>query len=200
MSPLFRLPIGGTSERKIIKSLDVDMTHLRSSRRDLQHYEEWLQEVPWQLFCTFTFAWPVSDSRAIAVFNGYINRLERSMRCPIAYLRGDEKRFSGCGMPGARRHFHGLLAATCRLDCHLIANVWMDMAGHRENGAGAHVLIYDPSQGGLAYCLKFINQPGGDWDFGNLDLFLPMNREQMNKRQRRRQARHALRLSSKETR
>jgi hypothetical protein len=185
-----------------IKKRGPDMTrvcpqHRFISTNDLRGYVDWFQRVPWQLFCTLTFAWSVSDRQAVKVFSGFINRLEYYLSCPIGYLRGDEKRFSGCGMPGAPRHFHALLAAEVPLNPKPIGDVWMDMAGRGENGAGAHILPYDPNLGGLAYCLKFINQPGGDWDLGNLDLFLPMNREQMNRRRRRRQARHEMRLSSK---
>jgi hypothetical protein len=166
------------------------------SKNDLRGYVGWFQKVPWQLFCTFTFAWSVSDPQANAIFEEFINRLEGRLRCPIVYLRGDEKRFSGCGKPEAPRHFHVLMAADFPLNPKPIADAWMDMAGRRENGAGADCRIYDPHLGGLPYTLKFINQLGGDWDFGNLDLFLMPNHEQMNARQRRRHARRAMRLSA----
>jgi hypothetical protein len=179
------------------------MTSVRTNRRavskrDLRGYVSWFQRVPWQLFCTFTFAWPVSDPHAITVFNSFIGRLEASLRCPMTYVRGDEKRFPGCGKPGAPRHFHVAMTAACPLNPKPIADAWMDIAGRRENGAGADCRVYDNSLGGLPYILKFINQPGGDWDFGNLDLFLLPNHEQMNTRQRRRHARQAMRLSSME--
>jgi hypothetical protein len=68
------------------------------------------------------------------------------------------------------------------------------MAGQRKSGAGANVRIYDAKLGGLAYVLKFINEPLGDWDFGNLDLFLsPLDRQETDSRQRRRLARHVKR-------
>lgn len=166
------------------------------SRGDLREYAEWLQGVPWQHFCTLTFAWPVSDWRAPQVFKAFMNRLERSFRCPIAYLRGDEKRFSGCGKPAAPRHYHVMLAAAVRLDATFIENTWMLMAGFRANGAGADVRAYDPKKGNaIAYCLKFIFQPDGDWDFKNLDLYLcPPNAMNRNRRQRRRLARNAQRM------
>ena len=167
------------------------------SQKELAVYVAWLREVPWQLFCTLTFAWPVSDPQAVKVFREFVNRLERFVRGPIVFVRGDEKRYSGCGMPGAPRHFHALLTAHCKLDRHLVADLWMSMAGRRENGAGADVRIYDPTLAGLAYTLKFINQPLGDWDLQNLDLFLgPVDQQHMNSRQRRRLARHAQRVSS----
>jgi hypothetical protein len=158
-------------------------------------YVNWLQGVRWQLFCTFTFAWPVSDPQADKVFKRFIDRLEKSLACPIAYIRGDEKRFSGCGMPAAPRHFHAVLTTHGRLDRHWVADHWMQMAGHRLKGAGADVRIYDPNLGGLAYVLKFINQPNGEWAVHNLDLFLrTLDTEQMTSRERRRRSRHTRRV------
>jgi hypothetical protein len=165
-------------------------------RDDLRFYAQWLGAVPWQLYCTFTFAWPVSDPRAAQVFKAFMNRLERSFRCPIAYLRGDEKRFSGCGKPAAPRHFHALLAAAVRLDAPFIENAWMRMAGFRTNGAGAKVCAYNPNGNAIAYCLKFIFQPNGDWDFKNLDFYLcPVSAMNTNRRQRRRLLRHVQRIA-----
>jgi hypothetical protein len=158
---------------------------------DLAVYVEWLRPIPWQLFCTFTFAWSVSDQQAVKVFQEFVNRLERLMHYPIVLIRGDEKRFSGCGMPGAPRHFHALMTSHIQLDSYFVSALWMSMAGQREDGAGADVRIYDPNMGGLAYVLKFLNDPLGDWDFRNLDLFLANFRsEEMKHRQRRRLARH----------
>jgi len=71
----------------------------------------------------------------------------------------------------------------------------MRMAGFRANGAGAKVCAYDPSGNAIAYCLKLIFQPDGDWDFKNLDLYLcPANAVNRNRRQRRRLARQAQRI------
>jgi hypothetical protein len=170
----------------------VPFSGMRRGQRDLHTYVAWLRKVPWQLFCTFTFAWRVSDAQAVRVFKEFVNRLERSVRGPIGFVRGDEKRFSGCGMPGAPRHFHALLAAHRGLKQQVVADLWMSMAGRRENGAGANVRIYDANLGGLAYVLKFINEPDGDWELRNIDLFLPPpDLVGMNHRQRRRLARHA---------
>jgi hypothetical protein len=163
-----------------------------ASRGDLREYVVWLQGFPWQLFATFSFVWRVSDGQAAQVFKTFINRLEKSLRCPIVYIRGDEKRYSGCGKPAAPRHFHLLMAAAIRLDANYIANTWMRMAGFRADGAGAKVCTYDSKGNAIAYCLKFIFQPDGDWDFKNLDLYLcPPNAMNKNRRQRRRLARQA---------
>ena len=66
-----------------------------------------------------------------------MNRLEKYIRGPVVYVRGDEKRFSGCGMPGAPRHFHVLLAAHQALDLEFVRELWMSLAGRRTKGAGA---------------------------------------------------------------
>jgi len=176
-----------------------DMTQIRkladvAQQVSLKACEGWLRDVPWQLFCTFTFAWQVSDPQALKVFGEFVNRLDQFVRGPIVFVRGDEKRYSGCGMPGAPRHFHVLLTAHRKLDRHFVADLWMSMAGRRESGAGANVRIYDQNLDGLGYVLKFINEPLGDWDLRNLDLFLrPLNQQHTNSRQRRRRARHAKR-------
>jgi hypothetical protein len=158
---------------------------------DLDQYTKWLRPVPWKLFCTFTFAWSVSDAQAIKVFDALIERLEIAYRCPIVYVRGDEKRFSGCGEPGAPRHFHALLAAAFQLAPRVVSDFWHALAGRRKGGTGANVRIYDPSLDGVRYVLKFINDPNGDWAFRNLDLGLPASGvANMNCKGRRRSARN----------
>jgi hypothetical protein len=169
-----------------------------TSPKDLVVYVAWLRTVPWQLFATFTFAWQVSDPQAARVFREFVNRMERTLRAPVVLVRGDEKRYSGCGMPGAPRHFHAVLTAHRKLDRHWVAELWMSMAGRRQSGAGADVRIYNPNLAGLAYLLKFIHQPHGDWDLRNLDLFLRTpDQQHMDSRQRRRLARHGRRLRQK---
>jgi len=183
--------------------MSTDMTDVcvppnRIPTQYLQEYVAWLRPLPWQIFATFTFAWPVSDPQALKVFRQFIDRIEKGLRGPVALVRGDEKRFSGCGMPGAPRHFHVLMAAHRRLDRHWVREHWMRLAGYRPNGAGADARTYDASLRGIDYVLKFINQPDGDWDFRNLDLFLRSPEpQQLKSRQRRRLARHARRLQLK---
>ena len=169
----------------------VCIAPMYASRGDLREYVVWLQSVPWQLFATFSFVWPVSDAQAAQVFKAFMNRLEKSLRCPIAYVRGDEKRFSGCGKPAVPRHYHVLLAAAVRLDPTYVADTWMRMAGFRANGGGANVRAYDPSGNAIAYTLKFISEPDGNWDSRNLDLYLLSPTVEINHRIRRRLARQA---------
>lgn len=173
-------------------------------REQLFHYAKWLRAIPFQLFATLTFGWRVSDPQAVQVFKVFIDRLETYFRCPICFLRGDEKRFSGCGKPSVPRHFHVLLAAAVRLDPVYVHDTWAKLGGGRKHGAGADVRVYDPEQDALKYTLKFaLNSDAnghfadrnfGDWNFGNLDLFLRKDSTTLNARARRRMSRQVLRM------
>lgn len=145
-------------------------------RHAVKKYADWVKVVPWQLFCTFTFAWKVSDPQADKTFVEFINRLEGSLKCNVAYVRGDEKRFSGCGKPACGRHFHVLLTSEVPLHPAIVEFFWESMAGKRSDDAGAKAEPYDPHQNGVSYILKSINAPNGDWKFRKLHLFHPQTR------------------------
>jgi hypothetical protein len=140
-------------------------------QRTVAGYADWLVKVPWQLFCTLTFAWKVSDQQADKTFVEFINRLEGSLKCNVAFVRGDEKRFSGCGKPACGRHFHALLASEIPLPPTIVECSWKNMAGERSDNAGAQVESYDSHQNGVLYVLKAINDIHGDWSFRKLHLF-----------------------------
>jgi hypothetical protein len=161
-------------------------------RTTVDEYADWLRMVPWKLFCTFTFAWKVSDLQANRIYVEFINRLERALKSDVGYVRGDEKRISGCGMPACGRHFHALLTSAAPLVPSDIEQRWMSMAGKRYDGAGAKVEPYDPNRNGASYVLKFINREHGDWAFRKLHLFHPGARslQTVNKRTRRLLRRH----------
>jgi len=160
-------------------------------KKDVGEYADWFKQVKWRFFGTFTFAWKVSDQQAKKDFNGFIDRLESLLKCDVGYVRGDEKRFSGCGKPASARHFHAILTCVAPASSEFIAELWMSMMGRRSNGAGALVLPYDPNLNGVSYVLKQINQPDGDWDFRKLHLFHPLaGEEKVTKRLRRYLRRH----------
>ena len=161
----------------------------------VEEYADWVEQVPWKLFCTFTFAWKVSDPQADQTFAEFINRLERDLRCDVGYVRGDEKRLSGCGKPACARHFHALLTCAAPVNRYFVEGLWMSMAGHRSDNAGAKVEAYDPARNGAEYVLKFINKVDGEWTFRKLHLFHPWARglQTVNKRLRRHLRRHKAR-------
>jgi hypothetical protein len=166
----------------------------KADRNNAENYAAFFRQVPWQLFSTFTFAWEVSDAQADGVFSGAIHSIEKHYRSDVGFVRGDEKRFSGCGKPASPRHYHALLACAAPLSIKYVADLWMSKAGHRSDGAGAKVETYDPNKDGVSYVLKHINQPGGDWTLGkNLYLFLPAKPDVVGKRMRRHLRRHSVR-------
>jgi hypothetical protein len=165
-----------------------------ADRNNADEYAQWLQQIPWQLFCTFTFAWRVSDPQANETFREFINRLERHLKYDVAYVRGDEKRFSGCGKAACARHYHVLLACAAPVSSAHVESLWMGMAGNRSDNAGAVVRPYDPNLNGASYVMKLINGVDGDWAFRNLHLFQPLPSEgTITKRMRRHLGRHRVR-------
>jgi hypothetical protein len=169
---------------------------MRKREHVIQAYEDWFSRIPWQLFCTLTFAHRVSDQQANGIFIEFINRVERQILAPIAYVRGDEKRFSGCGMPASPRHYHLLLACVVELDRDWLRNCWEYMAGERRFGAGGDFRPFNPALPGVAYVLKKLQYKGGDWQFNNLDYFFRSRRN--TARSRRRMRRHLLRIQESE--
>ena len=136
-------------------------------------YAAWLCRAPWQLYVTLTFAWPVSDIQGDRVFTAFIRALERKLHAPIAFVRGDEKRFSGCGKPASPRHYHLLLASTAMLVPLLIQMLWWRFGGCGADHDSAKAELINSPQKAAAYCLKFVNEADGDWRFHNLELFMP---------------------------
>jgi hypothetical protein len=162
-----------------------------ADRQTAEQYADWIKLIPWKLFCTFTFAWRVSDPQATKTFNEFINRLERDLKCDVGYVRGDEKRFSGCGKPASGRHFHVLLTSAAPMNPWLVEGLWMSMAGTRADLGSAHVLPYDADLDGVSYVLKSINRADGDWAFKKLHLFASsMIPEMVTRRMRRHLRRH----------
>ena len=150
----------------------------------------------------------MSDAQADKVFHAYINRLEHLLRARIAFVRGDEKRFSGCGMPASARHYHVLMTGTVPLDAPvesvLLATQWRRFGGSGQDQDSAKVLPCVDPQERAAYCLKFINETEGDWKFGNLEWFMPgvpARARRTADRQARREAQHrALSAAPRSTR
>jgi hypothetical protein len=166
-----------------------------ADRKIVEEYVHWIKDIDWKVFGTFTVAWQASDQQAEKIFAAFIDRLEGTLGCDVCYVRGDEKRFSGCGKPACARHFHALLTYVAPVNACLIACLWKDMAGNRSDDAGALVEEYNASENGARYVLKCINQPDGNWAFRKLELFHPTARSlhTVDARWRRRLRRHKAR-------
>lgn len=155
------------------KWYDRDNWPYESDRKFVKEYAWWIKEVAWQLFCTFTFAWPVSDQQADKTFDEFINRLQRMIKADVAFVCGSEKRFSGCGKPACGRHFHVLLASAARMHPAVVKYLWQSMAGNRSDDAGAKVEPYDSHGNGAEYVVKYAPEADFQWKFKNLELFHP---------------------------
>jgi hypothetical protein len=161
-------------------------------KQTMAAYAEWFKSVEWKLFATFTFGSQHSDERADWKFKEFINSLEREIKADIIYVRGDEKRFSGCGKPACMRHFHVILTSAAPLDPFFVECRWKDIAGHRHDGAD--VYPFDSGLPGVQYVFKMMNQPYGEWKAENLHLAFQMVREKITARVRRHIKRHEHRM------
>src|SRR5262249_1256431 len=117
------------------------------------------------------------------------------LKCDVCYVRGDERRPSGCGRPACGRHFHVLLTSVAPMHPTFVKELWQSMAGNPSDGAGAKGEPYDSALNRATYMLKLINTVNGDWKFRNLDLFHHEARSlhKMTSRFRRRLRRHKAR-------
>jgi hypothetical protein len=106
----------------------------------LSKYQQWLGPAHWQLFCTLTFAYQVSKQQAKRTFAEFVCRAEKTLRSRISYVRGDEFRYSGCGMPGSPMHFHLVIASAAKIDREWLASLWESMAGTRILLTYAHTI------------------------------------------------------------
>lgn len=168
-----------------------------ADRNTVSDYAAWLKPVKWQLFCTFSFgkpfAKPVADEMANSLFAEFINRLEAMVKADLIYVRGDEKRFSGCGKPACGRHFHTVMASAAPLQPAVVEWLWKEAAGSWDDGAD--IQPYNPNLNGVAYVLKMMDKPYGDWTARKLHLVMPMSTEMLSRRERRNLRRHQARAN-----
>ena len=124
--------------------------------RNSEAYEAWLSNVGWQLFCTFTFAWPC---RRAGVFSWdyppYLGRVkgtnDKEVRVPAAtgtdydYLRAN-------GHEVVEYHWSGYVLGTLlpylqeKHQIDLMKAEYDDIAGLLTDATGAAHFIFTPSQ------------------------------------------------------
>jgi hypothetical protein len=124
-------------------------------RETIDKLADWIKQVDWKLFCTFTFATRQLDQIADHTFRQFMNRLERHLKSDVGYVRGDEKRVSGCGKPACGRHYHALLASAAPLQPAFVEWLWNDVARNPSDDGGAKVELRDEFLNGeIFYSLK----------------------------------------------
>ena len=134
---------------------------------------KWLRPVSWQVFCTFEFSRRVTVSQGKAIFRDYINDLERSLRTPLTFVVGQERRAASPSRSAAPLHFHALMTSQFTLPPDLLRAGWWSFAGRGKDGETADVQEYVRGARGEEYVLKFMNDVDGDWWCRNLGFFLP---------------------------
>jgi len=137
---------------------------------------DWVGDVPWQLFCTFTFPWNVSRKTADMQLRLLLNDLESHLKTQICFLAGKEMKPPSLGI-GVPYHFHVLMAAHYPIPADQVAETWRHMVGKGKitplcpEGDSALVTLFDERQRGVQYCVKRANCCHGDWSFRWLELF-----------------------------
>jgi hypothetical protein len=166
-----------------------------ADREKVEQYAAFVKLVPWKLYGTFTFAWRVTDAQAENTFAEFINRLERHLKSDVGYVRGAEKRVSGCGKPASGRHFHALLTSPTNVEPLLVEALWTSIAATEYSGA--HVEPYNNTGNAASYVLKLMHHPDGEWSHRKLHLFHPdANNQHLNARRRRTLQRHQARVKA----
>lgn len=160
---------------------------------------EWFRHWSWNWWVTLTFDHVISGDGASAVFDEYLNELERHLRAPVSCLIGrEDENDSGCGMPAVRVHFHLLMAAGVYFPKAAITGLWKlpRFGGYRTAGESPYVRPYDPNKGAANYTLKFQKDPAWDVGYRHLDLLSPRAPKSAatSSRQRRRLSRRDARL------
>ena len=137
----------------------VDQSSLVSS------YGSFFGSWPWDHYATLTFARRLSDSTCLRHWDEFIDSLGRFTRGRVAWVRADERRWSGCASPEIPLHYHALLKYQHVPAAKDVAGLWKARAGD------AKVEIYDAGGGGSWYMAKVFPYEGMNYDMGGLEYF-----------------------------
>jgi hypothetical protein len=122
--------------------------------RTIQAYARWLEEFRWDLYATLKItSGAPSDSRAKKLLQQFMSELEeKEGGSRFRYFAVLERGFTGDNL-----HFHVLIGGL-RNRCKFWEREW------NERGGNALITPYDPTQKGILYMLKNID------DNGDLDV------------------------------
>jgi hypothetical protein len=142
-------------------------------RKLWKEYVDYYSQIPWQLFCTFTFPRRLrnGDDEARSLWSIFIEKLEASHPDTICRLVAEESRHAHGGLSDIRVHYHVLLTSDTPIDGATIRNLWRSLAGNGKKLVD--IQKYDPEQGAVGYCLKLLDSPDGQVSSYNEDLYLP---------------------------
>jgi hypothetical protein len=149
---------------------------------------EWLRDIPWQLFGTFKFPYPIQQDSARGTMLQMTQSVAHTMQCRLGYVYAMERR-DRTGVAIVPLHFHAAFVAPKPLSADLIADTWNNAVGrpHAGNGDLALVEPYDPSRRGIEYILKQMTDPDCQWTTHDVEFFSPtMPKHRMSPRSIRR--------------
>jgi hypothetical protein len=114
-----------------------------------------LAEFDWDWFATLTFRYATSSHRALEIYRGFIDDIEKVASSPLRWFAVEEYGTFD------RLHFHCLIAGTSRLDRHSWQNDWFKRAGH------AVILEYIRGRGAAHYCAKHLGHDSVEYYFSD---------------------------------
>jgi len=115
----------------------------------------------------------LSDSTCLRHWDEFIDSLGRLTHGRVAWVRADERRWSGCASPEIPLHYHALLKYQNVPAIEAVAGLWKTRAGD------ARVEIYDPGEGAAWYMAKMFPYEDTRYDMGGSEDFVPYLEEHL---------------------
>jgi hypothetical protein len=114
----------------------------------------------------------MSQSRCLQHWDEFIDSIGKLTHGRVAWVRADEKRWSGYASPGIPLHFHSLLKYQHVPEPEAVAALWKAKAGD------AKVEAYRSGGGAAYYVAKMFPGEDSTFDMGGLEHFarLPESR------------------------
>jgi hypothetical protein len=120
---------------------------------------------PWDHYATLTFARQLSETTCRHHWDEFINSLGRLTHGRVAWVRADERRWSGYASPEIPLHYHALLKYQHAPAPEAVASLWKSRAGD------AKVEAYDCGGGAACYIAKMFPYEDTRYDVGGLEHF-----------------------------
>jgi len=138
-------------------------------------YGNFFASWPWDHYATLTFARKLSDSTCQHHWDEFVNSLGRLTHGRVAWVRADERRWSGLASPEIPLHYHALLKYQNVPAAEDVAGLWKAKAGD------AKVEAYDAGGGAAWYIAKMFPYENARYDMGGLESFarLPQPRRSL---------------------
>jgi hypothetical protein len=128
-------------------------------------YGSFFASWPWDHYATFTFARKLSESTCLHHWDDFIDSLGRLTHGRVAWIRADERRWSGYASPEIPLHYHALLKYKNVPAPEAVASLWKSKAGD------AQVEAYEHSGGAAWYIAKMFPYEDTRYDLGGLEQF-----------------------------